>query len=538
MPDALAAVVDGRGRAPVRARVHLDALRDDEVLVEIAASGVCHTDLTAIDGGVPFAYPAVFGHEGAGTVTAVGANVDHVARGDRVVLTFDACGRCRSCREGHPAYCRDFASRNYRGTRPDGSSTVRDTAGAPIGASWMAQSSWATRAIARATNVVPIGDDIPFALAAPLGCGVLTGAGTVLNVLRPTAEDRLLVIGAGTVGLSALMAARAVGCAGVTVVEPDPARRRLALGLGAEKVVTPDDFVPDDVRHDLAIDTVGTQRALDAALGSLRTPGTCATVALRRGANPVTISQTAMLWGRTLTGVIEGDAVPATGIPQLIALWRAGLFPLEKLVTLYPFADLDEAVRAARTGAAVKAVLVMGPDSRGPAEPVATTAGSAVERVRTILAERSGDAEELATLWDILPAVRAADLTGLWRGTGIDTGHPTQQVLERSGWFGKNFVDAEHVQPIVCRDDAGELYADVRLAGDAGAWLADASHRGKVTATMAYDNKPIHDHFVRVDEHTLLGVMAGRGTLDHGLPYYFVLEREPGEFGALPERGA
>ncbi|WP_082098965.1 alcohol dehydrogenase catalytic domain-containing protein [Demequina iriomotensis] len=520
----IAAVVGARDEDPVLTEVRLDTLRGDEVLVDIAASGVCHTDLTAIDGGVPVGYPMVLGHEGAGTVVATGAAVAHVAVGDRVVLTFDSCGTCARCRDRHPAACVEFASRNYRGARPDGSPTMHDADGRPLGAAWLAQSSWSTRAIARAANTVPIGDEIPFALAAALGCGVLTGAGTVLNVLRPGLDDGLLVIGAGTVGLAAVMAARAAGCARIVVVEPSEARRALALELGAQVAIAPAELDPRAHRCTRALDTVGTQGAIDAALGALAAPGMCATVALRPGANAITVSQTALLWGRSLVGVIEGDAVPATAVPMLVRLWRAGLLPLERLVTRFPFGHAAEAVRAARSGEAVKPVLVMHDDARDAATPPVRT-GTAATRVRAIAAAGHGDADELAALWDVLPAVRSDDLRGLWRGTGIDTGHRVHAMLTRASWYGKDFVDGAHVQPLVCRDAAGALRADAELAGG-GAWLADCEHRGKVTAAMSYDARPTHDHFVRVDADAVLGVMAGRGALDGGRPYFFLLERE------------
>ncbi|WP_082110141.1 alcohol dehydrogenase catalytic domain-containing protein [Demequina phytophila] len=533
-----AVVVEAPGARPEPREVRLDALRGDEVLVEIAASGICHTDLTAIDGGAAFPFPAVFGHEGAGTVVEVGAGVRGLAPGDRVVLTFDACGTCRRCRDGHPAYCEQFAARNYTGGRADGSATVRGRNDAPVAAAWMGQSSWATRAIARATNAVPIGDELPFTLAAPLGCGVLTGAGTVLTVLRPGHDDRLLVVGAGTVGLAAVMAARAIGVAGITVVEPDPSRRALALELGAERAVPPEDGASLGRGFAAALDTVGSQAALDLAMRALTTPGTCATVALRPGANPITVSQSALLWGRALVGVIEGDAVPSRTIPLLVGLWRAGVLPLERLVTTYPLARLDDAVADARAGEAVKAVLVMG-DAPTPVEPDAATAGiTGPERVLRIAAAGHGEPAVLGALWDVLPPARSADLSGLWRGTGIDTGHRIHASLTSASWFGKNFLSDHAVQPIVCRDTDGTLVADVALAGG-GAWLSDSEHRGRVTATMTYDTRPVHDHFVRVDADTLLGVMAGKGARDGGADYYFLLRREPGDApGRLPERRA
>ncbi|WP_082097322.1 alcohol dehydrogenase catalytic domain-containing protein [Demequina silvatica] len=536
MRMAMAAVVEATGAVPRPREVRLDALREDEVLVDVAASGICHTDLTAIDGGAPFAFPAVLGHEGAGTVLEAGAAVEDLAPGDRVVLTFDSCGRCPRCRDAHPAYCEEFAARNYRGGRTDGTATVRTGDDAPVAAAWMGQSSWATRAIARATNVVKVGDDIPFALAAPLGCGVLTGAGTVLTVLRPGHQDRLLVIGAGTVGLAAVMAAHAIGVAGITVVEPDPGRRALALELGADLAVPPDQAADAGPGFAAVLDTVGTQQTTDLGLRALASPGICATVALRPGVNPVTVSQTALLWGRTLTGVIEGDAVPSHAIPLLVGLWRAGVLPLERLVTTFPFARVDDAVVAARSGGAVKAVLVM--DGAEPSASAAAGAPTAGERVRGIAAAGRGDSAVLAALWDVLPPARADDLRGLWRGTGIDTGHRIHATLAGAAWFGKNFASDRAVQPIVCRDPDGALVADAALAGG-GAWLSDSVHRGRVTATMTYDSRPVHDHFVRVDADTLLGVMAGRGARDGDVDYYFLLEREPGDPpGPLPERAA
>ncbi|WP_200807822.1 alcohol dehydrogenase catalytic domain-containing protein [Demequina sp. NBRC 110056] len=532
---AVAAVATVAGREPELREVVLTPLQPDEVLVEVAASGVCHTDLTALDGAVPLALPAVLGHEGAGTVVAVGARVTAVAVGERVVMTFDACGACRRCREGHPASCAEFAARNYSGARPDGSATLTDESGARISGSWLGQSSWATHAIARETNVVPIGPDLPFVLAAPLGCGVLTGAGTVLNVLRPGHDDRVLVVGAGTVGLAAVMAARAVGVATITVVEPDEARRALAGELGADAAISPEEARELRGTHDLALDTVGTQAAIDLALGALVTPGACATVALRGGANRVTVSQTALLWGRSLTGVIEGDAEPAELIPRLVGLWRAGLFPLESLVTRVPFEDIGAAVAMTRGGEAVKAVLAMA-DAPPESTPPLALRVSAAERLRQIMADGTGRSWELAALWDVLPAARAATLTGLWRGVGIDTGHRIHRALVKASWYGKNFVDAAHVQPIVSRDVDGSLWANLALSGG-GAWLSDQAHRGKVCATMTYDTRPVHDHFVSVDDDTVLGVMAGAGALDGGEPYYFVLERDRDAHpGAVPER--
>ncbi|QTX03794.1 alcohol dehydrogenase catalytic domain-containing protein [Agromyces archimandritae] len=537
MTAALAAVVAGRGHAPVPSPVRLDELRDDEVLVRIAASGICHTDLTAIDGAVPFGFPAVFGHEGAGVVEATGSAAAGVEPGDRVVLTFDSCGVCARCASGHPAYCEQFGRRNSAGARPDGSATLRGEGGEVISGSWMAQSSWATFAIARASNVVPIDDDVPFAIAAPLGCGVLTGAGTVLGTLRPGPGDRLVVLGAGAVGLSGMLAAHVSGCGDVVVVEPDAGRRTLALELGATAAVEPEELAAllrATRPADRVLDTVGTPAAVEAALAALASPGACATVALRSGANPVTVSQSRLLWGRSISGVIEGDARPAALVPMLARLWRAGLFPVDRFIRTFAFGDVDEAVAAARSGSAVKPVLVMDPADAVPPAPAPTTVPA---RLRALAAPGvRADVDELLAIWDVLPTVGPAELRGFWRGRAFDTGHGMLRTLERAAWVGKHFVSDETVRPIVCDDGAGGLVADLRLSRGGGASLVRMEHRGRVTATMLYDRMPVHDHFVRVDADTLLGVMAGEGTLDAGRPFLFLLERaeDPGE---IPSRG-
>jgi aryl-alcohol dehydrogenase len=346
--------------------VTLDCPAADEIVVEIAGAGLCHTDLAARDGHLPFPLPGVFGHEGSGVVVDVGPDVTKVRRGDRVALTFNSCGQCVQCRMGEPSYCREFMALNFAGARRDGSSTLH-LGDAPLGCEFFGQSSFATHAIAHQRNVVKVPDDAPLALVGPLGCGVQTGAGAVLNSLNCQPGSSLLVLGGGSVGLSALLAAALRELSTIVVAEPLEQRRELAIALGATHVIDPADGpLADQVRAiigsgvDYAIDTTGVVGVLEQAMQSLAQRGTLGIIGVPAdpaAALPVNLIQ-AQLLGVTITGIVEGDSVPDVFIPQLIDLHRAGRFPFDKLITTMPFADINEAVAAQHRGDAVKIVLV------------------------------------------------------------------------------------------------------------------------------------------------------------------------------------
>ena len=349
-----AAVLRRPGEDPVIEEVSLDEPGEGEVLVRMAGTGVCHTDLVAIGGAMRMPLPCVLGHEGAGVVERTGPGVTALAPGDRVVLSFDSCGACATCVAGRPAYCRRFHALNSSGLRGDGTTTM-----GPVHGSFLGQSSFATHALASVRNAVRVRDDLPLARLAPLGGGVLTGAGAVLNVLRPEAGSSLAVFGLGTVGLSGVMAAAVAGCARIVGVDPDARRRALALELGATEVLAPSPGVVSG-RVDASLETVGSGEVVAAALGVLRSPGTCASVGFRGARNPITIDQGHLVFGRTLTGVIEGDADPQAFIPRLVDLHVAGRFPFDRLITEFAFSDLSGALAAARSGDAIKPVLRFG----------------------------------------------------------------------------------------------------------------------------------------------------------------------------------
>jgi aryl-alcohol dehydrogenase len=345
--------------------VELDEPRADEIRVRIAAVGVCHTDLVARDGAMPFSLPAVLGHEGAGVVDAVGSAVTKVNVGDRVALTFRSCGACARCLSGDPAYCYTMPALNYIGMRPDGSKAIRDGE-APVSSNFFGQSSFATYALAYERNVLKLPDDIPFELAAPLGCGVQTGVGGVVLALAARKGSSILITGGGAVGLSAVMGAAIQGCGTIVVVEPLASRRKLALELGATHVIDPaaQPNLPAAVRAilphgvDYAFDTTGRPDILTASMACLAPKGVLGIVGIPPAGTPVPGDLGAMLtFGQTVRGIIEGDSDPGVFVPQLIEHWRSGRLPLEKLVRTFPLAEINAAIAAQHHGDCVKVVL-------------------------------------------------------------------------------------------------------------------------------------------------------------------------------------
>ena len=353
---AAAAVLHEQGGPFALEEVEVGPPRAGEILVRIAGVGICHTDLAAADGALGLPLPVVLGHEGAGTVDAVGEGVEAVAVGDQVVLSYDHCGGCARCTGGHPAYCERFNALNASGARADGSTTLA-RGGAPVHGSFCGQSSFAALAVAGERNAIPVSTTAPLELLGPLGCSVQTGAGAVLEVLAAQPGQGIAVVGLGAVGLSAVMAAVVAGCDPIVAVDPDRCRRELAEELGATHALEGSQRVRAGV--DLAVEAVGSQEALTTALRALASPGHCATVGWRGPRNPLTVDQGHLLQGRTLTGVIEGDTVPGRFIPRLLELHAAGRFPFERLITTFPFADIGAAVAAARAGEEVKPVLVL-----------------------------------------------------------------------------------------------------------------------------------------------------------------------------------
>ncbi len=340
----------------------------DEILVKIAGVGICHTDLFMRDmAGALFTHPAVFGHEGAGTVIAIGANVRKVAVGDEVAITFRSCGECRNCSVGPAAYCENFPALNMSGARTDGTRALSGSKGALEG-NFFGQSSFASHCLAYESNVVKVAKGIPTQIAGPLGCAVQTGAGAVLNSLDAQSGSSIVIMGGGPVGLSAVMAAKLRGCETIVLVEPQAARREFAEAHGATHTIDP--LALDDVKAalkqivptglDFAFDTTGLESVIGPAIGALKINGAIGLVGLsHKDADvPVKINRLSGA-GVRIIGIIEGDSNPDDFLPYLMEQYLAGNLPFDEMITTYPFAEINRAIADQAAGKCIKAVLLL-----------------------------------------------------------------------------------------------------------------------------------------------------------------------------------
>ncbi|MFC9930692.1 NAD(P)-dependent alcohol dehydrogenase [Streptomyces sp. NPDC127190] len=340
--------------------VEISDPRPDEILVRLTAVGICHTDL-AIKARMPAGVPAVYGHEGAGVVEATGADVTGVRAGDHVVLSYNSCGACARCAAGRRAYCERFIALNNAGRREDGSS-VLSRPGGDVWSSFFGQSSFARHALATRENVVVVPRDTDLVTAAPMGCGFLTGAGSVVNLLRPTPGSSLVVYGVGGVGLAAVMAAAALGAGTVIAVDLSKERRTLATEVGATHAL--DGASEDLVEQIMEITAGGATHGLDttAVPGVIRNAALAlaplgSLVVVGLGAGDIGLDVMDLIrGGKTVRGSIEGDANPHELVPLLLDWHAQGRFPADRVISTFAFQDIDEAVARMRTDV-VKPVL-------------------------------------------------------------------------------------------------------------------------------------------------------------------------------------
>ncbi len=363
-----AAIVREKGGEMSIEDVRIGEPADDEVLVRIVATGICHTDISVRDQLLPMPLPAVLGHEGSGVVEAVGRSVTNVVPGDHVVMSYAWCGSCDLCHSGHPAHCENVLPQCFGGSRADGSTGITDSTGAPIHDHFFAQSSFAEYALANMRNVVKVPKDLPLDLLAPLGCGLQTGAGAVLQALKVKPGSSFVAFGIGAVGLAAIMAAKVAGATKIIAVDINPDRLALAAEIGATHTINGKEV--DAVAKimeitgkgaDFALEASGVGAVLRQAIDCLGIFGTCGIVGAPPLGSEVKVDvMGVMIPGKRVMGIVQGDVISSTFIPTLIELYRQGRFPFDRLIKQYDFADINQAIADSETGKTIKPVLRIG----------------------------------------------------------------------------------------------------------------------------------------------------------------------------------
>src|SRR6516162_451696 len=324
------------------AEVEIDEPGPGEALVRIVASGVCHTDALARDGDMPFPAPGVLGHEGAGVVELVGPGVSNVAVGDKVVIGWPWCGTCRNCLDGQPRYCLSLGPLVIAGSRADGSTALRRLDGSPLHSHFFGQSSFAGYSVCAANALVPVPADTDVSILGPLACGIGTGAGAVLNALRPFTGSSIVIYGAGAVGLSAVMAARLTGATSIIAVDRLPSRLALARELGATETIdvsAPGVDTLATVKEicggpaDFSLECTGVLDVLQLAADSVGMRGTVALIGGAPAGASFSLEHQPTLWGKRVVGILGGEGRSVSLMGALIALNKQGRFPYDKLIT-------------------------------------------------------------------------------------------------------------------------------------------------------------------------------------------------------------
>ncbi len=343
--------------------IELEEPRANEVLVRIVSTGLCHTDLVARMGFLPMPIPAVLGHEGAGIVEKVGNQVTKVKPGDHVATSFTSCGVCRMCKSGKPAWCADFKKLNFGGRRADGSTTMKKD-GKPVHGSFFGQSSFAAYALVSDRSVVKVPNDVPLEILSPLGCGIQTGAGGVMNTLKPSPGSAIAVFGIGSVGLSAIMAAVVCGCTKIIALDIVDERLKLAMEFGATHSINSGKLnAVEEIQKltgggiEYTLECTGNPKVLRQAVDCLMLGGTCGLIGVAPMGVEASLDMQTLLDARTVRGVIEGDCNPELFIPQLIDLYKQGKFPFDRLIKFYSLEQINEAAEDSEKGKTLKPVL-------------------------------------------------------------------------------------------------------------------------------------------------------------------------------------
>ena len=357
-----AAVVSEKG-APFHIKeIQLDGPNVGEVLIRLVGSGICHTDLIVRDQQFPVKLPAVLGHEGSGIVEKVGEGVIGIEQGDHVVLSYSSCGACPSCYEGKTYACENFFQLNFGGKMSDGTSRLKDE-GEPL-SHLFGQSSFSHYAVTNARNVVKVPKDVPLEILGPLGCGIQTGCGAILNKLKPEPGSSVAVFGCGSVGLSSVMAAKVAGCTTILAIDIYEERLKLAKELGATHTINPKREDALEVIMEItkkgvnySLETSGVPQVLRQAVDCLAVSGTAAVIGAPPIGTEVSLDVKTIRSERTITGVVEGSGNPQVFIPKLIELYKKGQLPFDKLIDFYSLEEINQACEDAEKGICIKPVI-------------------------------------------------------------------------------------------------------------------------------------------------------------------------------------
>ena len=321
--------------------LELAAPQEGEVLVEIKAAGLCHSDLSVIDGNRPRPVPMALGHEAAGVVKELGPGVRDLEVGDHVVTVFvPSCGHCTPCAEGRPALCEPGAKANNEGTMISGGRRLSRADGTPVN-HHLGVSGFADRAVVSRNSVVRVDPELPFSHAALFGCAVLTGVGAAINSAGIRPGQSVAVIGLGGVGLNSVLGALVAGAGSVVAVDLDPRKLELARQLGAEHTIdSREDDAVERLREltvggvDCAIEMAGSEKALEFAYRVTRRGGLTVTGGLAHPEKHVSIQQVSLVAEeRTLRGSYVGSCVPVRDVARYVSLFRQGRLPVDRLLT-------------------------------------------------------------------------------------------------------------------------------------------------------------------------------------------------------------
>jgi Zn-dependent alcohol dehydrogenase len=332
-----------------------------EILVRLEAAGICHSDLSVVDGNRVRPVPLLLGHEAAGRVVEVGSEVKSLRPGQRVVMSFlPRCEECANCAEDGRLPCTTGSKTNAEGTLLHGSMHLSREGEKVF--HHLGVSGFATHAIVDSASAVAVGDDVPPDIAAVLGCAVLTGGGAVLNAARPKPEDSIMIVGLGGVGMAALITAISQSVSRVVAVDTLEEKLEHAKRLGAHESYTPQQVLEQGIKAKYVIECAGNPRAFETAFAATAVGGTTITAGLpspdaRAQVPPMTITAEA----RTIIGSYLGSAVPARDIPKYAQLWREGKLPVEELITSHiNLADINQAMDQLADGKAVRQVIMFG----------------------------------------------------------------------------------------------------------------------------------------------------------------------------------